>query len=269
MVCKLIKRGLIGTVLGAGALGLIFGTAAPSYVHTAFHKARSSVKGSVPIEFEIDRAKNEIAALTPAIQDGVESLVRAKIQEERLEAQIASGRDELNREGRALQALNEHLRTGDLHLTGGVAYSEKTVKNDLARRMDHYKVLKVTLAEQQETLGILHKNVASAVEGLEALKAAKVDLTARVEGAQARLNQIKAARATHRYSFDDSAIGQAKKTVSELELKLEQMSRVDELKDKYLEEAVIVTPDTSRDVSKEIEAEFNNAPKSEKSVDKY
>ena len=269
MVCKLIKRGLIGTVLGAGALGLIFGTAAPSYVHTAFHKARTSVKGSVPVEFEIERARNEIAALTPALHEGIETLTRAQIEVDHLQAQIASGREELNKEGHALQALNDHLRTGDLHLTGGVAYSEKAVMNDLARRMDHYKVLKTTLGEQQETLAILQKNVASAKQGLDALKSAKQDLTARVEGAQARLNQIKSARATHRYSFDDSAIGQAKKTVSELETKLEQMSRVDELKEKYLEEGVTVTPDTSRDISKEIEAEFNNAPKSEKTVDKY
>ena len=269
MVCKMVKRGVIGAAIGAGLLGLTFGTAAPSYVKTAFHKARHSVKGSVPTEFEIERARNEIAALDPAIESGIETYARALGEVEHLQGEIASSREELNREGRALQALNEHLKTGDVHLTGGVAYSERAVKNDLANRMDRYKLLKATLTEKQETLGILQKNVASARQGLDALKAAKSELTARVDGAQARLNQIKATRATRKYSFDDSAIGQAKRTVSELEKNLDQMARVDDLKERYLETGVIVTPDPTRDVSREIEAEFNSAPKTEKSNDKF
>jgi chromosome segregation ATPase len=269
MVCKMVKRGLIGAAIGAGLLGLTFGTAAPSYVKTAFHKARHSVKGSVPTEFEIERARNEIAALDPAIETGIETYARALGEVDHLRAEIASSREMLNKEGRELQALNEHRKTGDVHLTGGVAYTERTINNELARRMDRYKVLKSTLTEKQETLSILQKNVESARQGLDALKAAKQDLTARVDGAQARLNQIKATRATYKYSFDDSAIGQAKRTVSELEKSLEQMSRVDELKEKYLETGVIVTPDAGRDVTKEIEAEFNSAPKAEKTADKF
>lgn len=269
MVCKMVKKGLIGAALGAGLLGLVFGTAAPSYVQTAFHKARHGAKSAVPVEFEIDRARNDIARLDPAIDSGIETLARAMGQVKQVSNQIASLRDELNTEGRQLQAMNKLIQSGDLHLTGGSAYSEKTVKADLARKMDHYKILKTTLAENEQTLVILQENVASARKGLDALKAAKQDLTARVDSAQARLNQIKAARAANRYSFDDSAIGQVKKTVSELETQLEQMSRVDELKEKYLSEGTLVAPDSTRDVSKEIEAEFNNAPKSENSAEKY
>jgi chromosome segregation ATPase len=264
MICKMVKKGVIGAGLGALALGLIFGTAAPSYVKTAFHKARHGVKASVPVEFEIDRARQEIAALEPAILGGIETLARAQTEVDQLNREIASAREELNKEGHALQALNTHLKTGDLHLTGGVAYSERELKSDMARRMDHYNVLKGTLSQKQNTLVLLQKNVTSAKEGLEALRVAKQDLTARVEGAEARLNQIKAARAAHRYTFDDSAIGQAKRTVSDLEKKLEQMARVDELTEKYMEDGVTVTPDPTRDVSREIEAEFGSAPKAEK-----
>lgn len=269
MVCKMVKRVLIGGAIGAGLLGLTFGTAAPSYVKTAFHKARHSVKGSVPTEFEIERARNEIATLDPAIDAGIETLARALGEVDQLRSEIASSREDLNSQGRSLQALNEQLKRGDIHLTSGGAYSEKSVKSTLAQSMDRYKVLKATLAEKQETLGILQKNVASARTGLDALKTAKQDLTARVDGAQARLNQIKATRATHKYNFDDSAIGQAKRTVSELEKSLDQMARIDELKEKYLDTGNTFTVDPSRDVTREIEVEFNSAPKAEKTADKF
>lgn len=262
MICRTLKKGVIGAALGAGALGLIFGTSAPSYVKTTFHKARNTVKGSVPIEFEIERAKQEIGALDPAISGAIEALVKAQIEAEHLQRDIASTRDEMNTEGRALQALNEHLKTGDLHLTGGVAYSAKEVKNDLVRRMDHYKIVKTLLTEKQETLNILQKNVLSAKEGLSAMQNARRDLSARVDGAEAKLNQIKAARTSNEFNFDDSAVGQAKKTVTELEMKLEQMARVDDLKGKYADRAVSVTVDSDRDVAKEIDAEFSSAPTS-------
>ena len=41
---------------------------APSYVRTAFHKVRHNAKDAVPLQFEIDRAREEIASLEPAIQ---------------------------------------------------------------------------------------------------------------------------------------------------------------------------------------------------------
>ena len=44
MMCSMVKKGLLGAALGAGALFLVFGTSAPSYVKTAFHKVRQNVK---------------------------------------------------------------------------------------------------------------------------------------------------------------------------------------------------------------------------------
>ncbi len=40
MMCAMVKKGLLGAALGTGALFLVFGTSAPSYVKTAFHKVR-------------------------------------------------------------------------------------------------------------------------------------------------------------------------------------------------------------------------------------
>ena len=57
MVCKMVKKGVIGAALTAGALYLAFGTHAPSYVRTAFHKVRHTAKDSVPIQFDIERAR--------------------------------------------------------------------------------------------------------------------------------------------------------------------------------------------------------------------
>ena len=48
MVCSMVKKGVLGAVLGAGTLFLVFGTSAPSYVKTAFHKFRQGAKTQFP-----------------------------------------------------------------------------------------------------------------------------------------------------------------------------------------------------------------------------
>ena len=63
MVCSLIKKGLLGAALGAGTLFLVFGTSAPSYVKTAFHKMRQTAKDSIDPRFEIERARSDGATL--------------------------------------------------------------------------------------------------------------------------------------------------------------------------------------------------------------
>ncbi len=262
MVCKVIKKGLVGVALGGAALGVLSLTPAWKYMRAASSQACSTVRAAVPIEMEIRTARQEIADLEPAIIKGIEAQAKAELEIERLEKEIVATKTELGREARELQALNDHLKTGDTHLTGGVAYTTREVKTDLVRRMDHYKLVKNILAEKQETLSIRQKNVAATRETLAAMNSAKRDLLVRVEGIEARLNQIRAASAKSEFSFDDSAIGRAKQSVADLETKLEEMSRIDELKAKYIDRGVTVTVEPARDICNEVDAEFGQPTKS-------
>ena len=97
MVCSMVKKGVVAAALGAGALYLAFGTLAPSYVRTAFHKGRDAVKSSVPPQFDIDRARDEIASLEPAIRDNIEMLARSEVDVEYLDREIAAVRDQPRR----------------------------------------------------------------------------------------------------------------------------------------------------------------------------
>src|SRR4051794_5294217 len=132
MVCKLVKKGVLGAALSAGALYLVFGTSAPSYVRTAFHKVRHSAHDSVPIQFEIDRAKGEVAALEPAILNNREELARAEVDVEHLMREVDAVKVNLANEKKAMLTLRDGLSTGDLKLAGHVSYTAAEVKAELA-----------------------------------------------------------------------------------------------------------------------------------------
>lgn len=265
MVCKMVKKGVLGAVLGAGALALLFGTAAPSYVKTAFCRARQAVKAEVPFEFEIDRARQEVAALNTAIERNIEAVAKADVAVKRLEAEVVATRSDLDREGREIVALKDMVRDGDVRLTGGVSYTPAELKGELGRRFDHYRLLKKTLAAREETLKARQKNFIAAREQLDIAKAARLDLTAKIESVEARHNQIKASRSANDFDFDDSAVGRAKQIVADLETRLDEMAKVDELKSKYLDHPTI-SLDPTRDVLKEVEDEFGSCDKAAGSV---
>jgi chromosome segregation ATPase len=256
MVCSMVKKGVVAAALGAGALYLAFGTLAPSYVRTAFHKGRHAVKSTVPPQFDIDRARDEIASLEPAIRDNIELLARSEVDVEYLEREIATVENNLAAEKKEIVAMRESLDTGDFRLAGRVSYTADEIKGDLARRLDHYRNVTRTLEEKQATLKIKQKAVTAAHQQLKNMAAQKKALLAKLDGIEARLKMIEATRATNDYNFDDSALARAKRTVAELDKRLDEMARFAELEGRFSEAGTTVIVEPGRDVVKEIDAEF-------------
>src|SRR5262249_45009214 len=107
MVCSLVKKAIVGAALSAGAMYLVFGTSAPSYVRNAFHRERHNAKDAVSIPFEIERTREDIANLEPAIRNNIEALARAEVDVEHLDREIVAVRANLASEKKALLALRE------------------------------------------------------------------------------------------------------------------------------------------------------------------
>ena len=256
MACSMIKKGLLGASLGAGALYLAFGTSAPSYVRTAFHKFRDNTKSAVPVQFEIDRAREEIASLGPAISDNIENLARAQVEVEHLDREIIAIRTNLGSEKKVLTALRESLNTGDFKLAGNVTYTADEVKAELKHRWDHFKQVGELLKDKEDTLKAKQKAVIAARQQLTQMAASKQALLTKLAGIEARLKMIQTTKESNEFNFDDSALARAKASVSDLEKRLDVMAATAEMEGKFSDTGIPVIIEPGRDVVKEMDAEF-------------
>jgi septal ring factor EnvC (AmiA/AmiB activator) len=256
MACSLMKKGLLGATLGAGALYLAFGTSAPSYVRTAFHKVRDNAKSSVPVQFEIDRAREEIASLGPAIQDQIENLARAQVDVEHLDREIIAIRANHETEAKILTALQASFKTGDFKLAGNVTYTEDELKAEAKHRLDHYRQVKELLKDKEETLKARQKAVVAARVQLNQMAATKQALMTKLAGIEARLKMIQTTKESNEFNFDDSALARAKASVTDLEKRLDVMARTAEMEGKFSDTGIPIIIEPSRDVLKEMDAEF-------------
>jgi len=267
MMCKMVKKGVVGAALAAGALYLAFGTSTPSYVRTAFHKMRKTAQESVPVEFEIEKARQDVAALEPAIHQQIEVLANANVEIKHLRTEIADTQANLNREGQAILAENKALKDGHLQLTAGTSrYTPDEIRADLARRWDSYKQVQRDLKVKESTLKSREEIAQAARKQLEEMSAAKRALLVKIDGIEARLNQLKATQAANNYTFDDTALSRAKKTVSELEKQLDKMAEVIDQEGRFGAQGIPVAIEPTRDVTQEIEAELGTGPKTDKSL---
>ena len=257
MMCSMLKKGLVGAALGTGALFLVFGTSAPDYVRTAFHKVRHSVQGAVPAQFEIERARQAIEDLKPMFDQNKETLARAEVEVEHLDKEVATIQANLDREQRTIVSLRDSIKTGEIRLTSHVKDTESRAKAELAGRLDHYRYTSDLLKQKSEALEAKRKIIQSAREQLETLRSQKSNLLAKLDNIQAKLQKIEVTQSKNDFNFDNSALSKAKKVVSDLEERLDVMARRAEIEGRYGDldgPSAYVDPD--RDIVKEVDEQF-------------
>jgi chromosome segregation ATPase len=260
MVCSMVKKGVLGAALGAGSLFLVFGTSAPSYVKTAFHKVRQNVKESVDPQFEIDRARQDIENLKPMFDQNKETLARAEVEAENLESEVGTMQANLDKAKQTILAMQQKLKTGDFRLTGHVTDTADNIKADLAQRLDHYDYTSDTLKQKQEILRAKHKIIKAAHDQLSNLKQQKSTLLAKLANIEARLRVLEATQTKNEFNFDDgSTLSRAKQTISDLEKRLNVMAHRAEIDGRYGDvDSPSSYVDPHRDVVKEVEEKFGD-----------
>src|SRR6478672_1776466 len=137
MVLKTLKYGVL--TLGALALagGLLFGRDAVSYVNSSCRSVQSAVKDSVPIDFELRRARDLIDDIIPEMHANVRLIAQQEVEIDSLRKDVTASRERLKSETAQIQKLKDSLGKSDPSFTfAGVQYSREQVKEDLARRLE-------------------------------------------------------------------------------------------------------------------------------------
>ena len=178
-------------LIGGGALllgGILVGTNAKSYVRTSAGYVSEAMQESVPIEFQIDRARGMLDDLIPEIKKNMYVIAKEEVQVKRLEEQIEAAEERLADDKDQLMRLKTDLAKGqDVYQYAGRSYTAGQVKVDLANRFARYKTGDATLASLTEIRHARIRSLDAARQKLEGMLAAKQQLEVEVENLDARL----------------------------------------------------------------------------------
>jgi predicted nucleic acid-binding Zn-ribbon protein len=223
----MLKKGIIA---GAAAMLLatfFFGRDAWSYVSTSAGWVKDSVRDSVPIEFEIERARKLVKDLVPDIRANMHVIAKEEVEVARLEKQIGDAEVRLANERSGLMRLRNDLSSGkDEFQYAGRSFTANQVKLDLANRFERYKTSDATLASLRDIHIARQRSLDAARAKLEGMLASKRQLEVDVENLEARLKMVEAAQTTAEYNFDDSRLSRAKQLIGDLRTRLEVSERM-------------------------------------------
>jgi hypothetical protein len=224
------KLALVG-ILGALGAGTVLGTGAWSYVKTGVHTAHQSVRDSVPIEWEIKRARDMICELKPEIQRNAEIVAREEVAVRRLNEEISSketllskGRSDIMRLKGDLESANQ---SGSVHFTyAGRKYSENQVREDLSNRFKQFQVHEQTTEKLKQVLSARERNLDASRRKLEGMLAAKRELEVEIENIQARLTLVEVAQTNSPIALDDSRLSSTRQLLDEIGTRIDVAERM-------------------------------------------
>ena len=227
MVLKTLKYGVL--TLGALALagGLLFGRDAVSYVNSSCRSVQSAVKDSVPIDFELRRARDLIDDIIPEMHANVRLIAQQEVEIDSLRKDVTASRERIKSETAQIQRLKDALGKSEQSFTfAGIQYTREQVKDDLARRLEDVKEADVIVSGKQRLLENRTKALAAAMQALERTRSQKSLLESQIASLEGQHRLLQATSVGSSIQVDHSKLAQTEKLIAQIKNQLDVAERV-------------------------------------------
>jgi chromosome segregation ATPase len=227
MITKWLKMAVLGTV-GLGLVGgLIFGKDVVSYVRSSAKSVRTVVKDSVPIEFELRRARDLLEEIIPEMHANIRLIAQEEVEVAALKAEITKSQEGLDEERGKIKTLRGSLETPKAqYCFAGRQYTRDDVKADLAARFERLKEGELVLASKQRLLTSREGSLNAATQLLEKTRSQKRILENKIETLASQYRLVKAASVGSKFQVDNSKLAQTEKLIAQIQKRLDVAERV-------------------------------------------
>ncbi|MFV0445218.1 MAG: hypothetical protein ACK5Q5_16700 [Planctomycetaceae bacterium] len=218
----MVRKVALGTLAVAAVSTFVFGRDAISYLTTGADNVRAAVRSGVPVEFEIERARKEVANLTPEIRNSLHVIAEQEVEVQNLRNAIARQEEKLGTQEDAIQTLSGDLKSGgDTFKYAKHTYNRKAVQKDLADRFNRFKVAEDAIERDRQSLAAKEQALDSMKVKVEEMLSARKDLEVEIDRLEARLRSVEAAETVASLEIDDSQLARARSLITEIHKELD------------------------------------------------
>ena len=258
---KAIKWVVIPTAVVGGAAFFVLDDPF-SYLSTMARDAKASVRESVPINFELRRAKTLIKQIDPEILEARKDVARAEVDLAYLDDRIKNLEGAISKSERKMKKHREFL-SGEAVVPvfhGRRSYGKTAVKSELARTFDTYRH-QVELRKSKSAQRLRQKQILDAKRTrlieMREQRNRLVDTVAQLEARKRQLDSL-AASSRSTADFDTSSLSEAKQLLAGIQKRLDVSERMirEEI---YLSTGSVDTETTAeRDIIREMNEYFGD-----------
>jgi len=204
---KWLKRSVM-VVVGVSLVGgLLFGKDVVSYVRSSAKSVRTVVKDSVPIEFELRRARDLLEEIIPEMHANVRLIAQEEVEVAGLKVDIAKSQESVKEEQVRIAKLRDALAEPKAqYCFAGREYPRSYVKEDLANRFERFKESELVLASKKRLLVSRQNSLHAAMQVLEQTRSRKRMLEDKIESLASQHRLVKAASVGSNIKVDNSKL---------------------------------------------------------------
>jgi hypothetical protein len=257
MLIRIVKYGALGATGLCLVGGLLFGRDAASYLYSSARSVQTAVKDAVPIEFELQRARDLIENIIPEMQANVRLIAQEEVAIAALHSELEDNRRSLGEERIRVAKLRDALATPKVAYTiGGGEYTHQQVKEELVHSFDRYKEAEVVLGGKQRLLETRGKSLQAAMQMLDRTKAQKVRLEDQIQALDSQYRLVQAASVGSRVQIDNSKLAQTDKLIRQIKARLDVAERILAHEARFVQPIAIDTID-EKDLLTQVDEHLN------------
>lgn len=218
----MLKQAIIGSSVVALLGGFVLGRDAWSYVATSVSSMRQAIKREVPIEFEVQRARDLVAQVDHEIRKCLHVIAEEEVSVDdlRREVDLQTAAHQRTKEQILVQRKDLEQKRDTYHY-GGRIYTVSEVERDLADRFSRYQTVDETLRSRQQVLTARESSLAAARRKLDSMLDSKEQLLVQIENLDARLKTLQASQLASTVAVDDSQIARTRQLIAHLNKQIE------------------------------------------------
>ncbi len=208
----MLRKIAVAALAVVAGLFILNSTHLGSYARTAIHKARVALKKQVPLEFQLESARNEVVQLVPDMRRHITSIAQETVAVQNLREQIADMRTNLDKETKHLASLREQAGTAKVSVTGG----SYRIADRMSRTLGACKRCKEELKAKEALLEAKEKALDAARERLTQWRTQKEQLEVQIAQMEAERKSLRLAQTKSNIQLDDSRLSQIKSTLADI-----------------------------------------------------
>jgi myosin heavy subunit len=206
---------------------LLFGSDLTGMVRTSAKALQKSVKQSVPVEFELERAKQKINQILPDLQSQVLMIAEEEVAIARLTKDVQRDQQRLDTQETKLSTLRDQMRTTQVsYSVSNRNMNRQQFTEHLHSRFNHVKQAKLSLESKQKLLEKRTEGLNAALSMLDQMRLRQSELQLKVESLAAQNRLIKANQIESGTLIDGSQLSQADQLLDQIETRLAVADRV-------------------------------------------
>lgn len=230
MIRWTFKTLTIAVVSAALLVGVGFGLTGKNvfgYLRSSSNMIQKSVKDAIPVELELQRARDLLGDLVPEIKSNLKDVVAEEVEIADLERELSEQREAIDTERARVRKLRTALKTQQVsYQFANHSYTRGEVVNELKRRFEQLKTAEMLVDGKENLLNKRRSSLAAAQKKLEKTRLARIDLDAQIESLEAQFRLIQAQSSTSDLEFDASKLTELQGVIKDLKKRLQVAERV-------------------------------------------